>query len=444
MNHRSYLAIALPLTLSTITTPLLGAVDTAVVGHLPNPAYLGGVAVGTIIFNTMYWLFGFLRVSTSGFAAQALGENDEKQGMFAFTRPFLLAIAVGLFFILLQGPIEKASLALIGPGADVQQYASDYFTIRIWGMPFTLMNYVILGWLMGMAKIKVSLMLQVFMNIMNIVLDLLFVTVFAWGVSGVAIATLLSEVTACFIGLFLIARALPGIQIPSWRNLFDPLSFKKMMAVNRDLFIRTLCLLMVFNIFTAKGASYGTEVLAANAVLIQIHYIMAYFFDGLANASSILVGKAIGSNDRSLFKRTIRLSWQWGILSSFLIAGFYFIGNGWVISFFTSTSSVVDLATIYSPWLILFPLSASMGIVFYGVFTGATHAAPVRNSMVYSLLVFLLTLYLFIPEFQNHGVWLAFILFSLGRSVFLVLYLPQLHRKLFPKRSVEFEDNTMG
>ncbi|MFU2014149.1 MATE family efflux transporter [Peribacillus butanolivorans] len=445
MNHRSYLALAIPLTISTITTPLIGAVDTAVVGQLPNPAYLGGVAVGTIIFNTMYWLFGFLRVSTSGFAAQALGAKNVQQGMLAFIRPLLIAIAVGIIFILLQGPIEHVSLTLINPDTDVHLYASEYFSIRIWGIPFTLMNYVILGWLMGMSKIKVSLVLLVFMNLMNIVLDLLFVHVFAWGVSGVAIATLLSEVTAFFIGLFIIWKATPyRIKMPPFKEMIDPLSFKKMMAMNRDLFIRTLCLLTVFNIFTAKGASYGTEILAANAVLIQIHYIMAYFFDGFANASSILVGKAIGSKDKHLYKKTLMLSWQWGGLSSLMIAASYYLFSDYIISLFTRIPSVIDLANDYGIWLILFPLSASVGIVFYGVFTGATEAAPIRNSMIYSLIVFLITLYIFVPSFQNHALWLGFTVFSLGRSVFLALYIPQLSHKLFPKRSVRHEDNRIS
>jgi MATE family multidrug resistance protein len=438
------LALAIPLTISTITTPLIGAVDTAVVGQLPNPAYLGGVAIGTVIFNTLYWLFGFLRVSTSGFAAQALGANDGKQGVLAFLRPFILAIVAGGGFILLQGPIEQVSLTLMNPDADVRRYAAEYFSIRIWGIPFTLMNYVILGWLMGMSKIKVSLVLQVFMNLMNIALDFLFVHGFQWGVPGVAIATLLSEVTAFFIGLIIIVKASPHRMVmPPLKEMFDPSSIKKMMSVNRDLFIRTLCLLAVFNIFTAKGASYGTEILAANAVLIQIHYMMAYFFDGLANASSILVGKAIGARDKHLYKKTLILSLQWGVLSSLMLAVSYYLCADAILALFTRIPSVIELANIYGIWLILFPLTASVGIVFYGVFTGATEAAPIRNSMIYSLIAFVITLYIFVPAYQNHALWLAFTVFSLGRSVFLALYIPRLSEKIFPNRSVGLENDQM-
>jgi multidrug resistance protein, MATE family len=445
LNHRSYLALAIPLIISTMTTPLLGAVDTAVVGQLPDPAYIGGVAIGTIIFNTMYWLFGFLRVSTSGFAAQAHGANNEMQGILALTRPFLIAIVVGISFILLQGPIEHVSLTLMNPDFDVRTFASDYFSIRIWGAPFALMNYVILGWLMGMSMIKISLLLQVFMNLMNIILDLLFVNVFSWGVSGVAIATLMSEVTAFMIGLLIIWKASSfECKFPSLKEVIDPVSLKKMMSVNRDLFIRTLCLLTVFNLFTAKGASFGTEVLAANAVLIQIHYIMAYFFDGFSNASSILVGKAIGLKNEPLYKKTLMLSCQWAVLSSLFVAGIYYLCSDDIIQLFTRIPSVIDLANTYGIWMILFPLSASFGIILYGVFTGATEATPIRNSMIMALIVYLAVQSISVPNFHNHGLWLAFIVFSLGRSVFLAMYIPKLSAKFFPNRSGEDESIEVG
>lgn len=434
MNHRSYLTLAIPLIISTITTPLLGAVDTAVVGHLPDPAYIGGVAVGNIIFNTMYWLFGFLRVSTSGFTAQAHGANNEIQGVLALTRPFFIAAVVGICFILLQRPIEHLSLALMNPEADVRTVASDYFSIRIWGAPFTLLNYVILGWLMGMSKIKVSLFIQIFMNLMNIVLALLFVSVFAWGVSGVAIATLISEVTAFVIGMIFIWKVSPfEFRLPPFKEIVDSASFGKMMTVNRDLFIRTLCLLAVFNLFTAKGASFGTEVLAANAVLIQIHYMMAYFFDGFANASSILVGKAVGAGDQRLYKKTLMLSCQWAVLSSFFIAVTYFLFGEYFIQLFTRIPHVIDLANTYGMWIALFPLSASFGIILYGVFTGATEASSIRNSMILALMVYLIAHFTLVPIFHNHGLWLAFIVFSIGRSAFLAIFIPKLNRKLFTK-----------
>lgn len=438
MNHRSYLALAIPLIISTLTTPLLGAVDTVVVGQLPDPAYIGAVAIGAIIYNTMYWLFGFLRVSTSGFAAQAHGANNHAQGILALSRPFLIAAVVGICIILLQRPIEYLSFTLIHPEPKVHALASDYFNIRIWGAPFTLMNYVILGWLMGMSRIKVSLMLQVCMNLLNIVLDLLFVYVFAWGVSGVAIATLLSEIAAFVLGILYIWRTSPYIfKVPPLKELVEIDSFKQMMSVNRDLFIRTLCLLTVFNLFTAKGASFGTEVLAANAVLIQIHYIMAYFFDGFANASSIMVGKAIGSRDEHLFKKVLTFSWQWGIISSVFLSCIYYLCKDFLILLFTRIPSVIDLINHYSIWITVYPLTASFGLMLYGVFTGATKGVPIRNSMIMALMVYLMAQFTLVPHYNNHGLWAAFLIFSLGRSLFLAIFIPKLIRTLFPQDSIE-------
>ncbi|MGN7396285.1 MATE family efflux transporter [Peribacillus frigoritolerans] len=430
MNNRVYLSLAIPLTISTMSTPLLGAVDTAVVGKLSDPAYIGGVAVGTIIFNTMYWLFGFLRVSTSAFAAQAEGARDEKQTLMALIRPFFIAAIIGLLFIVIQKPILNVSLGAIGPESDVSAFAADYFGIRIWGAPFALLNYVILGWLMGKSRIKTSLFIQVFMNVMNIILCLVFVNVFSWSVSGVAAATLISEISAFLLGLWVIRKA---VNVPgsfSIREGFDRASLKKMMVVNRDLFIRTICLITVFNLFTAKGATFGTETLAANAVLIQIHYLMAYCFDGFANASSLLVGKAIGSRDINLYKKTLSLSARWGLYASFILAASYYLFSDEVILLFTDIPGVIELAHEYGLWIVLFPFSAFIGLIFYGVFTGATEAVPVRNSMLLALMAFLIVQFAAVSNHGNHGLWLAFLAFSLGRSLFLALYIPRLNRKV--------------
>lgn len=431
MNHRAYLALAIPLTISTMTTPLLGAVDTAVVGQLPDPAYIGGVAVGTLIFNTLYWVFGFLRVSTSAFAAQANGASDPAQGVLALSRPFLLAVIVGICFIFLQWPIEYAALILIAPDSDVSKFAVEYFRIRIWGAPFTLMNYVILGWLMGMARIKESLCLQVLMNVLNMILAILFVHVFSFAVKGVAAAALIAEITAFVLGLFIVWKASPfEWKIPSIQALIDTKSMKKMFNVNKDLFIRTICLLVVINMFTAKGASFGTEFLAANAVLFQIHYIMAYFFDGFANASSILVGKAVGSNDKELYKKTLTLSRQWSVITAFVIACVYGLFQEQIIGLFTNLPSVIELSTKYGIWLIIYPFAACFGLVIYGVFTGATEIAPVRNSMIYAMIVYIIIQITVTPLWHNHGLWLAFIVYTIGRSGFLVMYTPRLNKKL--------------
>lgn len=437
MNHRAYLTLAIPLTISTMTTPLLGAVDTAVVGQLPAPAYIGGVAVGTLIFNTLYWLFGFLRVSTSAFAAQANGASNPDQGVLALCRPFLLAVIVGVLFIILQWSIEHASLLVISPDADVSRFAIEYFRIRIWGAPFTLMNYVILGWLMGMAKIKQALCLQILTNVLNMLLAILFVHVFSFDVQGVATATLIAEISAFVLGVFIVWKASPfEWKIPSIQSLLDTKSMKRMFNVNKDLFIRTICLLIVINMFTAKGASFGTEFLAANAVLFQIHYIMAYLFDGFANASSILVGKSIGSNDKELYKKTLTLSRQWSLITAFVISSLYTIFQEPIIGLFTSLPSVIEISLKYGPWLIVYPFAACFGLVIYGVFTGATEIAPVRNSMIYATILYVIIQLIITPIWHNHGLWLAFVIYTIGRSVFLVMYTPKLNKKLLQSKEL--------
>lgn len=430
LTNRTYLYIAIPLIVSTITTPLLGAVDTAVVGHLDDPSYIGGVAIGATIFNTIYWLFGFLRVSTTGFTAQAYGANDEKKWSVSFFRPFLMALAIGGLFILCQQLIKQVAFVFIDPPQGVSLFAEQYFSIRIWGAPFALANYVIIGWFMGMQKVKVSLFLQVFTNVMNIVLDVLFVYVFYMAVQGVAIATVMSEVLSFFIGIYILTRQRINFSLLFYKQLWNRAELRKMMSVNKDLMIRTICLLAVLNLFTAKGAELGTNVLAANAVLIQIHYIMAYFLDGLANASSLFTGQAVGASDQRLYKRTIFLSTQWALIFSICIALIYMMNHSFIIQLFTNSEQVVQLAKEYSLWVNLFPIAASFGLVFYGVFTGAAETAFVRNSMILSLILYMVVYYICVPTWGNHGLWLAFIAFSIGRSLFLVLYIPKLTKRL--------------
>ncbi|MGP7816938.1 MATE family efflux transporter [Niallia sp. 01092] len=434
MTHRYYLSLALPLIFATITVPLLGAVDTAVVGQLPNPAYIGGVAVGTVIFNTMYWLFGFLRVSTSGFAAQSLGAKDPFQSAMAFIRPLCLAIIIGLFFIILQKPILQASLHLLGVQGKIKELCAVYYHIRVWGAPFALMNYVVIGWLLGMAHIKQTVTIQLLMNIFNIIMAVVLVLVFHLNVAGVAFATLSAEIVAFGIGVFILTKNKKLRLNYSWKELASHLSdrepLKKMFIVNRDLFIRTICLLAVFNIFTAKGAAYGELVLAANAILIQIHYIMAYLYDGLANAASILTGKAVGERNKDLYQATVKKAYQWSILFSITIAISFFIGREAIIPLFTVVDEVINLVHQYEWWLVLFPLCACLGLVLYGVFTGATEAGLVRNSMIGSILIFLAVLFPATYFWGNHGLWFAFIMFSLFRSILLVLYMPKLSQRL--------------
>lgn len=426
-NYRSYLALSIPLIISTVTTPLLGAVDTAVVGHLSSSIYIGGVAIGTLIFNTLYWLFGFLRVSTSGFAAQAKGAGELERGFSELVRPTIIALLIGFLFIVLQYPILQGVLAWIRPDADIREQASIYFHIRIWGAPVTLLNYVILGWLIGMAHVRQTLFVQIGINVLNMILAIVFVHVFHWQVAGVASATLIAEIIGLVFGIFLICRS-PYFKWGSisQAGLFNREALRRMISVNSDLFIRTICLLAMFNIFTANSTSFGPEMLAANAILLQVHYIMAYFFDGFANASSIYAGQAGGSRNPLLLQQTIRWSWYSSFLPALLIVIVYWVFHQPLLGLFTDSASTIALANEYSPWLLLFPLVTGAGLVFYGLFTGLSVTAPIRNSMIISFVLFVAVLWIAVPLYGNHGLWLAFIVFGLARSVFLLIRLPRL------------------
>lgn len=432
LSHRQYLTIAIPLIISGISTPILGAVDTAVVGRLPNPSYIGGVSIGALIFNTMYWLFGFLRVSTTGFTSQALGSNNEKEALLSFLRPTLIAILVGLFFIIFQKPILQVAFHFIRASEAVTTHAATYFSIRIWSAPFILLSYVMIGWLMGMGKVKWPLAIQILMNVLNIILAILFVLGFEWSVAGVAYATLISEISAVLFGVWVIFRTkefrISNIKV---KMLKDTEPVLKMLEVNRDLFLRTICLLAMTGIFTAKGARMGEVTLATNAVLLQVHYIMAYLFGGFANASSIIVGRAIGGNNKSLYNRAFSLSAQWGLISAIgLFVCIYLFGEN-VVSLFTTIKEVKEAATELLVWMMIFPFVGFWGLQLEGIFSGATEARFIRDSIILALIIYLFANWLFIPNYHNNGVWLSFILFSMGRSLFLWIFVPKLTRIKF-------------
>ncbi len=432
LSHREYLVLAIPLIISGISTPILGAVDTAVVGQIPDPASIGGVAIGAVIFNTMYWLLGFLRVSTSGFTAQAQGANHQNEMLLAFLRPMILSLIFGMLFILLQQPILNIALSVIGGSEAVSGFAATYFSIRIWGAPFILLSYVVIGWLIGMGKVRLALATQVLMNVLNIILDLVFVLGLGMGVNGVAYATLISEISGILFGVWVIFRAnRMSFSHITLKMLIESEPLIKMLKVNRDLFLRTVCLLIMTGLFTAKGASMGEVTLAANAILLQIHYIMAYFFGGFANASSILVGRAIGAGNQGLYKRAFTLSAQWGFGSAIILALVILVFGETIVTIFTTITDVRETAIELLLWMVVFPFVGFWGLQLDGIFSGATEAKSVRNSIMLALIVFLVALWLLVPIYQNQGVWLSFVLFSLGRSLFLSFYIPKLTRTNF-------------
>lgn len=432
LTYKEYLAIAIPFVISTVTQPLLGAVDTAVLGRLDDAAFMGGVAIGAVIFNTMYWLLGFLRVSTSGFAAQSLGTKSDKDSLYALLRPAIIAVILSLLFILFQTPIKLGAQSIFNADSDVWESAVIYFDILIWGAPFVLIGYVNLGWLMGRKLIKETLYLQVSMNVINIILDIVLVLYFEMGVYGVAYATLFSQAFGFFVGMYLITRQMPLKTIfRKYSDLLEKEAFSKIMGVNTNLLIRTICLLIMTNMFIAKGSSFGKETLAANAVLFQLQYIIAYLYDGFANASSVYAGKAVGEKNINSYHRILRISNISTAYLTVICVSVVALFSSELIWLFTNLEGVVNIAETHSFWLLFFPIVIGHGLTYAGLYNGATFTGPVRDAMIISLLVFIGVYYLVIPEYENHGLWLAFTLFSLSRTVMLYIYLKKMERSIF-------------
>jgi MATE family multidrug resistance protein len=433
--NRKTWVLAGPVILSNISVPLLGAVDTAVVGHLPGPHYLGAVAVGALIFSVIYGGCNFLRMGTTGLTAQSVGARDADQVRSWLARAGLLAFAVGILLIALQGPVIWAALKIVNPSAQVAPLADGYFSIRIWGAPFALLNFALLGWFFGIQNTRAALATQVIMNGVNIVLDLWFVWGFGWGVEGVAWATLISEVSAVGLGLWLVARNLERLG-GQWRlkRILDVTRLARMVKVNSDIFIRSICLQAAFVLVTSIGARMGDLMLAVNAILLNFQILSSYALDGFANAAEALAGEAVGARNRDHFRRAVKASSLWALIFSSVFTAFFWIAGPYLIDILTTVEEVRQTARIYLPWMVVLPMISVWSFQLDGIFIGATWTTQMRNGMVMSLIVFVCTLYLLVPALENHGLWLAFSVFMVTRALTLGAVYTRLERGIGVKR----------
>lgn len=422
LTHKSYLAVAIPFMLSTVTQPLLGAVDTAVIGSLNQAALIASVSIGTTLFNTIYWLFGFLRVSTTSYSAKALGAGSKKETIEALIHPLILSIGIGSFLFIMQSLIWKLSMMILSPEQAVQIGAYAYYRILIWGAPFVLMNYCVLGWLMGQAKVKVTVYMQVIGNVLNILLDIILVKSFAMGITGVAMATLISQMATFIIGIYMVSQCVDKKELIQ-RKHWQIKGLLKKFAGGRDLMLRTVCLLITNNIFMRLSASLGTAVLASNTILLQIESIMAYLFEGLANASSTFAGRAMGEGNSQLLKTTVRRTLQWSSIVAIILTIYYALFDVQTIKLFTQLREVVEVSKFYGKWLLFYPVLAGFGLSLYGIFTGMMKTAAVRNATFWSMCTFIGIVYLGMNLWGNHCLWIAYIAFYFGRGAFLLPYL---------------------
>jgi MATE family multidrug resistance protein len=410
--------IAAPMILSNISAPLLGMVDTGVTGHLDNSAYLGAVAIGSTIFGFLYTGMNFLRMGTTGIAAQRFGANDNDGLRVALGQALIVSLLVAFALVAAQVPIGHLAMNLLGPEPEVETSAQLYFSIRIWSAPGTLANYVLIGWFLGLQNARVPLLIFLTINITNIVLDLLFVLGLGMKVDGVALASVIAEYSGLLVGLGFAASALRK-RAGHWpfARLFNVRAYAAYFAVNAHLFVRTMALMFTFGFVTAQGARLGGVVLAANAVLMNLQTLTAFALDGLAHAAEALVGKAVGQNNREALERSVRLSLKWSVIFALAFCAIYVAFGPLLIRTLTDLPDVREAALRFLPWLIVSPIVSVWAFVYDGVFVGATRARAMRDIMLFSTLCIFLPAWFLLQGYGNHGLWLAFTLFMASRGI---------------------------
>jgi MATE family multidrug resistance protein len=429
--YRRVFLLAIPLIVSNLTQPLLSTVDTVLSGHLPGAAALGGVAVGGIFFNTIYWTFGFLRMTTTGLVAQAHGGGRHDELRVHLLRALVTAAAIGTLILILQAPIISIAVHVLGASGAVAENARIYCHIRIWSAPAALANYVILGYLLGRQRARTALVLQAMVNVVNVAVALMLVLRLHWGVAGVATATMMADWAGCFLGLVLAHHALhreSGEHRVAWRELLDGPSLRHLFALNRDIFLRTLSLVAAYIWFTRTGAREGDATLAANAVLMNMFFIVAYGLDGFANATEALVGESIGARRLDDYRAVLRASTVSALAVAALASLVYLLAGSHLIGLFTNVEAVRLLARRFLPWAVALPVLSVWCFQFDGIFIGATRARELRDSMVISFVVFLALAIVFQRFFGNHGLWCAFSTWMVVRGITLAMRLPRVER----------------
>jgi MATE family multidrug resistance protein len=423
-------AIAGPAMVANLTTPLIGIVSTTAIGRLGDAAMLGGVAMASVLFDCTFWLFGFLRMSTVAFTAQSLGAGEPQELRAILVRGLIVAALIGAALIALQIPLTAVLLGAMGGSESVTRAAKTYFTIRIWSAPLALGNYVVLGWLIGQARAKLALGMQITINLINVAATVVLVLVLDFGIAGAAIAALIAEAAGLLLGL-LIARHLSKGQFAASRALlFDRAKLMRMLAVNRDIMIRTASLIAAFLFFTAQGARAGDATLAANAVLNNFLMISGFFLDGLATAAEQLCGRAYGARDKNAFAGAVKLVVVWGFGFALAVAACFLLFGPALIDIMTASVDVRRIARDYLPFVVFAPLLGVFAFAYDGIYIGATWARDMRNLMLLSLLIFLAA-WFSLRSFGNAGLWGAFLVHYAARGGLQALRYPALLRKSF-------------
>lgn len=419
--NKSILSLAIPNIISNISVPLLSSVDTAVVGHLDQVSYLGAIALGSMIFNFIYWAFGFLRMGTTGLTAQAHGRSDEQESFNVLLRALSVAVGGAIVLLIFQEVIGYVSFLLINSNSEVELLAREYFDIRIYAAPATLSVYVFHGWFLGKQNARIPMIIVILINILNIGFNLLFIYQFDMKSNGVALGTVCAQYIGLIISVIFYFRSFHNKNLLIKLNrIFDLKAISNFFKINFDIFVRTLLLVFTFTYFTAESAAYGENILAANTILLQLWMLLSYGIDGFAFASESLVGKAVGENNKYLLKKVIGYSFYWGMGLSVLYSMTYLIFGHSILSIYTDKLFLIELAGSFLIWTIIAPVINSVCYIWDGIYIGATQTQPMRNSMIVSsLIIFLPIYYLTNDLLGNHSLWMAMTIFMLSRGLFL-------------------------
>ena len=423
IRDRQILQIALPSIVSNITVPLLGMIDVAIVGHMGSPVYIGAVAVGSMIFNLVYWLFGFLRMGSSGLTSQALGRRDFTEVMRLLVRSTTIALGIALMLILLQMPMKLVAFELIGPTADVAHIAQTYFFIVIWGAPAVLGLYSLSGWYIGMQNTRFPMFISIMQNVVNILASLTLVYGFGMKIEGVAWGTVIAQYAGFIVALGLLLRyygRLRGYLV--LRGTFVREAMGRFFHVNSDIFLRTLCLVAVNLFFTSAGARSGAVILSVNTVLMQLYLFFSYFMDGFAYAGEALGGKTYGARNVAAFRETLHRLWIWALIVTLAYTLLYIGGGRWIVGILTDEAQVLEASQEYLCWIWLIPVAGAAAFIWDGVFIGITATRGMLVSSFLSALGFFIVYLLAESHLGNHGLWLAMIIYLALRGILQTIW----------------------
>jgi MATE family multidrug resistance protein len=425
--NRKILNLAIPNIISNLTVPLLGIVDLAIVGHLESDAYIGAIALGSMIFNIIYWAFGFLRMGSSGLTAQALGAKNYTEITAVLIRGLIVAITVSSAILIFQIPIEKTIFYFVNGSPDVEILAQKYFYIRVWAAPATISLYVLTGWFIGMQNSKIPMIIAITINILNVILDAVFVYIYKFNSTGVALGTLISQYLGLIIATIFLFKKYKTVFVHINRDmLFKSKEIRRFFNVNKDIFIRTISLLFVFTFFTSKSASTDDGILAANTLLLQFLFLFSFLIDGFAYAAEALTGKYYGALQYDNLKTVVNKIFIWGAIIGIVFSLLYMWFGNTVLNLLTSQQNVISIAENYILWVILIPVISVTSFIWDGIFIGLTKTKQMRNSMLISVFMVFFPIWYFLHNiYGNHALWLAFILFFLSRGISLsIMYIP--------------------